>query len=124
MSGWDSWAANIVASGGDGCKGAALYCPSSGSLWGKSGDFDCAGGVQNYDVKAEGKDASPPTVNGLTYMFVRKTMDDDPVSVFRKGGDSLFTMRGPSGSRVAVYVKEVKPEPVVTRVVNYLKPNI
>lgn len=123
MSGWDSWATNVLAAGGA-TGGAALYDPCSGAIWGKSCDFNCSGGLQQYDAKADGKGADVPDVNCLKFMFIRKTLDDDPVSVFKKGQDSLFTTKGPSGSRIAVLVKDVKPEPVITKVIDYLKPHV
>ena len=124
MSGWDGWAANILAAGQENGGGAALYCPSSGSIWGRHGAFDCAGGLQFYDQKANGMEATVPTINGKKFMFIRNTLDDDPISIFKSGSDSLFITRGPSGSKVAVYVKEAKPESADTKITTYLKPHV
>lgn len=122
---WNDWAQNIVAAGGsDAGLGAAIYCPSSGAIWGKFGPFECSGNLAQYDMKAAGKDASCPEVNGVRYMFIRKTLDDEPVSIFKKDSDSLFTTKGPSGSRVAVQVTKQKPEPFVSAISNYLKPHV
>lgn len=117
MSDWQTWANNICAL----ADGAALYCPSSGAIYAKSGEFDCSGAMSVYDKKAKGEDASAPNVNGKKFMFIRNTSDDEPASLFKQGQDNVVTMKGPGGSRIALFIKDKKPEAAISAVTNYVK---
>lgn len=122
MSGWDGWANNINSIAG--VSGVAMYDPNSGAVWGRSGEFDCQAGLDQFDKKADGGDANCPNVNGKRFMFIRKTLDDDPCGIFKQGQDNIVTTKGPGGCKVAIFVKGQKPEPVVAKVTEYLKPHV
>lgn len=128
MASWDDWAVRVVECGSvRQVAGCVLYNPTDGNVWGRNGEIDCQSSLNEFDKKAAnpGDDkACPPKINGKKFTFIKVTQDDIPCNVFKSGVDSFFTLPGPSTSRIAVYVKEGKPEPAMDKVVSYVKKSL